>query len=410
MRILLINHYAGSPEHGMEYRPYFMAQEWRRAGHRVRIVAASESHVRSKRVVLQGDFRRETIDGIEYVWLKTPSYKGNGAARAMNIFRFVWQLYRLAEKVVIDGFKPDAVIASSTYPLDIYPAHHLASGCAATLVWEVHDLWPLSPIELSGMSVFHPFIMLMQHAENRACRLADKVVSMLPYADRHLLEHGMVAEKYLYVPNGIHADAWHIDATKLPESHATLCNRLRREGRFLVCYAGAHGLANALQHLVSAAALSRDLPVSYILVGQGAEKEALQQQANSLGLDNIHFLDPVPRSAIPALLDRMDLLYIGLQRQSLFRFGISPNKLMDYMMAAKPIVQAIEAGNDMVGESGCGFTVTPEDPQAIADAVRSVYGMSESERSALGQRGRSYVSAQHDYPVLAQRFLEAMQP
>lgn len=407
MQILLINHYAGSPQYGMEFRPYFMAQEWIKAGHRVRIVAASESHVRSHKVAFEGETEGEVIDGIEYVWLKTPPYQGNGAARALNIFSFVWQLYRQSHRI-LQGFQPDAVIASSTYPLDIHPANRLAKQTGARLIWEVHDLWPLSPIELSGMSPWHPFILLMQHAENRACRVADKVVSMLPHTDDHLAEHGMAREKFVYVPNGIHAEAWEIDDSQLPADHLQLLDQLHGEGKTIVGYAGAHGLANALQHLISASELTRDLPVAYVLVGHGPEKASLEEQARASGLDNVHFLDSIPKTAIPALLERLDLLYIGLQRQSLFRFGISPNKLMDYMMAGKPVIQAIEAGNDIVSDSGCGITVTPEDPSAIAAAVRQLHAMTPDERRRLGENGRRYVSTHHDYPALAATFLEAM--
>jgi glycosyltransferase involved in cell wall biosynthesis len=104
----------------------------------------------------------------------------------------------------------------------------------------------------------------------------------------------------------------------------------------------------------------------------------------------------------------MDALYIGLQRTSLFRFGISPNKLMDYMMAAKPVIQAIDAGNDMVADSGCGISLAPEDPRALADAIAQLAGLPAAERAAMGQRGREHVRRHHDYRVLAARFLDAL--
>ena len=88
MNILLINHYAGSPQHGMEYRPYYLAREWVRAGHRVQIVAASYSHVRSRQPVIADEPVNETIEGIAYRWYPTPSYLGNGVGRVLNIWSF----------------------------------------------------------------------------------------------------------------------------------------------------------------------------------------------------------------------------------------------------------------------------------------------------------------------------------
>ena len=108
---------------------------------------------------------------------------GNGVGRVVNIVSFLRRLGQWRQWLVD---KPDVVIASSTYPLDIGPARRMARAHDATLVWEVHDLWPLSPIELGGMSPRHPLMMWMQHAENMACRDADLVVSLLPKADDHL--------------------------------------------------------------------------------------------------------------------------------------------------------------------------------------------------------------------------------
>jgi glycosyltransferase involved in cell wall biosynthesis len=104
----------------------------------------------------------------------------------------------------------------------------------------------------------------------------------------------------------------------------------------------------------------------------------------------------------------MDAVYIGLQKQSLFRFGVSPNKLMDYMMAAKPVIHAIEAGNDMVAESGCGISILPEDPKALAEAMLKMSGLPSEERVAIGAKGKEYVLHNNDYRVLAKRFEDIM--
>ena len=104
----------------------------------------------------------------------------------------------------------------------------------------------------------------------------------------------------------------------------------------------------------------------------------------------------------------MDACYIGWQDKPIYRFGVSPNKIFDYMMAGKPVIHSVNASNDVVAESGCGVTVRPEDPEAIARAVLSLASMSSSERDALGGRGRDFVLKHHDYRVLARRFLEAL--
>lgn len=407
MRILYINHYAGSPRYGMEYRPYYLAREWVRWGHEVRVVGSSKSHIRSHQPQLSGQHRLdEIIDGIQYSWFETPNYLGNGLGRVRNMGAFVRRLY-LESKQIATLFKPDVVIASSTYPMDIWPAHRIAKLAGAKLVFEVHDLWPLTPIELGGMSRRHPFIMLVQAAEDYAYRHADAVVSMLPKAGQYMESRGMASKKLHIVPNGIDPSEWLADGPALQESADKVLAMLRDRAHAVIGYAGTHGTSNALETFLHAANLMRDEKVAFVLVGDGPDKASLQQWAAEKRLANIRFLDPILKEQIPALLQRFDLAYIGWRRQSLYRFGISPNKLMDYMMAARPVLHAVEAGNDPVKEAGCGLTIAPEDPSATVNGIRSLLSLSEAQRKAMGQRGKEFVLNHQTYPILAKRFLAA---
>ena len=425
MNILYLNHYAGSPALGMEYRPFYLAREWVRAGHSVQIVAADFSHVRARKPQA-GD---EMIDGIAYRWLATPPYQGNGAGRVWNIWRYLSQVWTQSKRLVQE-FKPDVVIASSTYPMDIWVARRIArlsreranerpdqradpraSGrrAGAVLVFEVHDLWPLSPIELSGMSPRHPFIRLCQLAENTAYREADVVVSMLPKVQGHMAAHGLDLNKLHIVPNGITLDEWTGTPRPLRDDLALLIAAQRAAGRTVVGYAGSMGLPNALDVLLDAAVLLKSEPIAIVMVGDGHERARLAQRLIGEGLTHVSLLPPIPKAMIPSLLARLDIAYIGWQRVPIYRFGIAPNKLMDYMMAGCTVLHSVEAGNDPVAESGCGLTVPPESPQAVAAGLRSLAALPAAERRAMGQRGQAFVRAHHTYPVLAARFLAAMQ-
>lgn len=402
MNILLINHYAGSPAMGMEYRPYYMAKEWLKLGHKVTIVAASFSHLRSQQPYVTSSIQEEKIDGIHYVWLKTPSYSGNGVGRVSNMLCFVAKLYKYLPQIAKKEH-PDVIIASSTYPLDIFPAQHIAKCFDTKLIFEVHDLWPLSPMEIGHMSPLHPFIWVMQRGEDYACKHADKIVSILPLANKHLETRGMSPKKFVHVPNGINIDEWENNNIKLPLEHQTFFQE--HQSSFFVGYAGSHGLANGLKYLVQAASLLEEKKIVIVLVGQGPEKERLINQAKKLKLNNISFLPPIPKTLIPSWLTKMDCLYISLKKCSLFKYGISPNKLIDYMMSGRPIINAIDAGNDPVKEVGCGLSILPENPEAIAKAILKIYNMPEEKRCHMGEKGKKYVLEHHTYPVLAASFL-----
>lgn len=403
MNILIINHYAGSPEMGMEFRPYYLAQEWKKNGHNVIIVGATYSHLRKKQPEKSGE---QAIDGIDYLWVKTPVYKGNGIKRFISMLVFTIKLWIKAKRIA-KTFCPDVVIASSTYPLDNYSVNRIAKFSNSKHIYEIHDIWPLSPMELGGMSKFHPFIVLMQMAENYAYKHSDAVVSILPAAKEHCVEHGLPESKFFHVPNGIVEADWQV-AQHIPETHSKLISHLKSNNSFLVGFTGAHGVANALQSVIKAVAMLKDKNISLILVGSGQEKENLMNYVKKNEIGNVYFLPPVSKYAIPDLLGKMDVLYIGLQKQSLFRFGISPNKIFDYMMAGKPVVQAIEAGNDIVSEAHCGFSVEPENEKEISYAIEKISVMSDSERVQLGQNGREYVLENHTYSIIAKKFFNIL--
>lgn len=406
MNILYINHYAGSNQHGMEFRPFFMADRWVKAGNNVTIAASSYSHLRTKNPEM---YRKKTmeqiIEGVRYFWIHGTEYEGNGMGRIKNMLGFLHGLYKYGDELEAQG-KPDVVIASSTYPLDIYPARKLAKKYGAMLIYEVHDLWPLSPIELGGMSPHHPYIMLMQAAENYCYKHSDYVVSLLPNAQEHMVEHGLKPEKFICIPNGIVKADWEQPMASTPV-YSDLLNQYHDEGYFLIGYTGAHGIANALDSFVEAGEQLRDQKIKLLLVGPGPERQRLAQKVIDLKLkDVVEFLEPVKRGQMPELLSQFDALYVGLQRQPLFRFGVSPNKLMDYMMAAKPVIFAIDAGNDMVADANCGISIEPEDSTAIAQAAKKLASLPKEELRGMGERGKEYILHNNEYDVLSKKFLD----
>ena len=424
MNILLLNHYAGSPALGMEYRPYYLAREWVRLGHRVMVVGASYSHVRT----CQPEPGDETVEGIAYRWLPTPAYAGNGWGRMRNILSFLSQLWAQAEALARE-FEPDAVITSSTYPMDTWVGQRIAQAARSApasrpcrLVHEIHDLWPLSPIELSGMSPWHPFALICQSAEDSAYRRSDAVVSMLPKVHAHVARRGLDLNKLHLVPNGISPEEWKGQPEKLRPDVEQAIDAARREAGVVVGYAGSMGAPNALDVLLDALALLQGAPAAagtpavaparrplhVVMVGDGHLREHLVRRIASQGLARVSLLPPIPKSQVPAFLGAIDIAYLGWQRQPLYRFGIAPNKLMDYMMAGCAVLHSVEAGNDPVAESGCGLTVAPESPEEVARGLRQLAALSPRERRKFGERGRAYVLQHHAYPVLARQFLAAV--
>lgn len=403
MNILLVNHYAGSPYHGMGFRPYYLGQEWIKQGHKLCIVAGSYSHIRRKNPDM-GDnkYKIETIDGIEYIWLKTRIYEGNGIQRVFSMFDFLRGIRKIFP--LLRDKKPDVVIASSTYPLDSFPCYKLAKKTGAQYIYEVRDLWPLSPQTLGGYSKYHPFIFTLQFAENYAYKHADRVVCLLPCAEPYMREHGLAPGKFYHVPNGVY----------LPEisDPEPLNDSLKTElpkDKFIVGYCGTFGIANALDNLIYVAdKLKITHPdIFFALVGLGPEKDHLKKLIQEKALSNIRLYDPIPKNQVQSFLKMCDLLIITWNNISLYQYGISPNKLFDYMYSKRPIVQAVNAGNDILSDAECGITCDTT-PESIVDAIIFLYNMTDEERRDMGENGHRYILKNHTYEILAQKFLDVM--
>ncbi|MBS6798847.1 MAG: glycosyltransferase family 4 protein [Firmicutes bacterium] len=403
MNILLINHYAGSPDMGMEFRPYYFAREWIKMGHKVDIIAADYSHLRRKNPVVSKDFQIEEIGGITYHWIKTNEYEGNGAKRALTMAKFVSKLW-LNSKRIVDELEPDAVICSSTYPLDTYVGQRIRriSKKKVKLIHEAHDLWPATLIELGGMSKYHPFVMVMQMGENSAYRNSDFVISLAEYTEPHMRKHGLKQGKYKCIPIGLDLDEWR-STLPLSQKHSETISNLKEEGKFIIGYFGGHAMSNALNFLIDAAAVitKKNKQIHFVLVGSGIEKKALEERVKHECLDNITFLPPINKKEIPNLLGLFDCIYIGTYKNSLYRFGMCLNKMADSMMAGVPMICSISSPPTWAEKSGSAITVESENVEEIVDAIYDIFSLSSNERFVMGEKGRLYAENSFDISKLA---------
>lgn len=407
MNILLVNHYAGSNKYGMEYRPYYLSREWARKGHNVTIVSSTQSHLRNANPEIKKDLETEVIEDINYLWIKTPSYKGSGLMRIVNIITFVIKLF-FYSKSIQKISEPDIIISSSTYTLDIFPCYLIAKKSSAKLCFELHDMWPLSPMIIGNYSKYHPFIWLVQRAENFACRKSDYYVSMLGNTKDYLMEHGLSPNKFHYIPNGYCDDAnTHTKYDSLPDEHKSLIEQLKSDSKIIVGYAGGHNPSNALKSFIFAAEdFLGNGNIVFVLVGKGEQKDELILEAKRRNINNIYFLNEVNKNVIPTLLDNFDILFAGGVKSILHSYGTSYNKLVDYMMAGKPIIFAVDEPNSLVEKVGCGIQIPAENKLEIVNAIKKISSLTIQERIEMGNKGKKFATTELKYSSLADRFLQ----
>lgn len=408
MNILLINHYAGSPEMGMEFRPYYFAREWVKAGHRVDIIAADYSHLRRVNPEVDHDFQEDIIDGIHYHWIKTRTYEGNGAKRAITMAQFVSKLW-LNTGRIIKEMDPDAVICSSTYPLDTYVGQRIRrkSKKKVKLIHEVHDMWPISPVEIGGMSPKHPFIRVMQAGENSFCRNSDVIISLLPAAKNYFIEHGMKPEKFIHVPNGIVMEEWE-KYEHIPQGLSVHFLDNSAKGKFNLCFFGSINKTYNLDTLINAVKDMGKSDLAVTFIGNGVDKDDLKKL--TVGYEETFvFFDPIPKNSIPDLFNYIDAAFVGAKSQQIFRFGICMNKLFDSMMGGKPILYMVDAPNNYVDEYECGLSVEGTTEADLQKALDELMRLDKAKRLDLGSNGKKAAIEVFNYKELADRFLRAIE-
>jgi len=407
MNVWYVHPYAGGPGVGRYWRPYYFSKFWNQAGHRSLIISAGYHHL------LEPDKTRSgstSVNGAEFAYVPTLRYLGNGLGRMLSMLMFALMLLPFCVFQAIKRGRPDAIIYSSPHPFGVITCWLAARLLRAKFIFEVRDIWPLSLIELGGVKASNPLVRVTGWIERFAYARSDKVISLLPCAKPHMMEKGLGADKFLWVPNGV--DCGDIDANAdVSESEfVKYVKDLKNQGIFIVIYAGAHGEPNALEGLVRSARLLKasDANVRIILVGKGERKEQLRAIAAQDASGLIEFFDQQPKEVIMAALKFTSAGYISLKSQPIFRFGLSPNKLWDYMLLSLPVIFACKAGNDPVGDYNCGVSADPNSPAEIASVISKLMSLSEDQRLEMGRRGHKAVLELYTYEKLAGNILQAL--
>lgn len=349
------------------------------------------------------------IQGVSYEFLKSFEYQGNGLRRLLNMAAFTARVMQMSGSLARRHGRPSRIIISSPHPYAYFAGEYLRKRFSAKLIFEVRDLWPLSLVELAGVSPSHPLVRFTDWLERRAYRTADHVVSLLPCTKPHMLERGLNEKRWHYIPNGI---LKHDSLSSTVNSDAMRIVRQWREaGMFVLAYTGALGRPNHVQSLIAALDIQarRDSNVRAVIVGRGDQKDELISLIENRNIaDRVAVFDQIPKQEVISLLNCVDAGFISLRPEPIFRFGISPNKLFDYMLLELPVVFAVTSGNDPVSEAGCGSTADPRNPSDISRAIDILANLSTAERQKMGARGKDWVIRNHSYDVLAENYIKLM--
>ncbi len=385
MRIWIVNHYAIPPSQSGGTRHYSLAKHLQARGHKVLIVAASFGLQSATGRTMSGEAEHANHDGVPFLYLNVPPYAGNSIGRIRNMLSFARAVGKLP--LHAEG-RPDVILGSSPHLFAADAAMRLARRLGSRFVLEVRDVWPQSLIDIAGVSPGHPFVRWLAVLERKLYRGADAIVSLLPGVGKHVATFGVPEHRVTWVPNGF-------ELTLLPEPTAPPLGE-----KFTMAYAGSMGVANAMDSVIEAARIIEERSpgkISFELYGAGTERARLEAMAPQ----NVHFRGTVPKVAMLQELSRANAFIAVARKTELYRFGLSFNKLFDYMAACRPTLFSVDLEENPIQEANAGIIVPAEDSQAIADAAIRLSSMPREDLVAMGERGRALVEEKYSMERLA---------
>jgi len=409
VKILYLSQYF-PPEMGAPAaRASELSRHWARLGHDVTVLTGFPNHPtgvvpKEWRSRLHGLVFKEDVMDVHVVrtWLwPLPNRKAHERIRNYASFCVSSAITGL------DLDKPDVVIGSSPQLLAALSAWWIAWWKRVPFVFEVRDLWPEALAAVGagaeGTALHHILKVIAAFLYRRA----DRIVVVTPAFKDHLVRYWHVPDSRIaIIENGVETDLFCSDPLR-----AQTRKNLALEDRFLICYIGTMGMAHGLETLLAAAAeLQTSFPsATFLLIGEGAEKERIVSRASAAGLTNIRFMDQQPREQIPAYVSAADVCLVMLKKTELFKTVI-PTKLLEYMACERPVIVAVDGqARQLVEQAGAGLFVEPEDSAALARAIHNLANDPEG-RQRMGASGRQYTVSRLSRERTARDYIEILEP
>ena len=392
--IWVINQVAGNPESGWGERHYYLSKKWIEDGYNVWIVSGSYNHMFKNFPVTEGQFTLENFEGTNFCWVKCPKYDPKSILRFYSMIVFALKILFLPNRKL---GRPDSIIVSSMPIFPIFSGWLLKLRFSSKLIFEIRDLWPLTPIHLMNLSRYNPMIMLIAWLEKLGYRKSDFIVSLLPNSFNYINSISRKPEKFRWIPNGISQELMVEEA--LPNEIVQMIPR----DKFIIGYTGTMGIANALNYLVDAARLLKGKQeIHFVLVGDGYRKPYLE--ADSKNLNNITFIPKISKNQVNQMLQYFDVCFIGRNNTKLFDHGVSSNKYFDYMLAKKPILVSSNGIKCPVELANAGLIVNPESGKDIMNGILELFNATQEERNEYGSNGFKYVKKNHIFSLLSDKY------
>lgn len=398
MKILFLTQYCPPEVGAPQNRIFEFAKQLKSFGHSITILTAMPNYPKGE--IFEG-YRgkltlREKIDGIDIIrtWIYATK-KTSFVPRIINYMSFtissvLFGLFKIG--------KQDVVITESP-PLFLgYSGYLISRLKRAKYVFNISDLWPESAVKL-GVLKNNSLIKLSTWLEKFCYRKAHLITGQTMGIVNNIKDRGFPEDKVHLITNGVDLELFR------PENRSEeVRKKFNVDGKFAVCYAGIHGIAQGLEIMISAACELKDyMDISFVFIGEGPEKSKLIAMRDDLKLNNVQFFPMQAKKDMPGIVASMDAAIIPLKKLDLFK-GALPSKMFESLSSELPIILSVEGEAEaLIKKANAGICVEPENHLQIKEAVLKLHN-DEGLRRELGANGRNYVRENYSRDSIARSF------
>ena len=404
--IWYISKYANAPLFGTPTRQFFFSKYMAKKGRKTTLISSRSSHSSYHERLPDIGFKNQynyKCEDVEGVMLNGPFIRyGFNFKRILSwiIFEFrllYWSFFKANEK-------PDVVIVSSLSILTFLSGIILKRKYKCKLIVEVRDIWPLTIIESKNWSSKNFFIQFLSFVERKGYKNADAIVGTMPNLKEHVKNIiPSCADKVYYIPMGYDPEFTY--QLNEEDPYENFFSKIRNNN-FIVGYAGTIGLANCVDQIIEAARILKNEPIVFAILGGGPLKEKLMEYVKDNNLTKVHFFNKVTKEMVGTFLKHSNLLvnpWMG--GNAIYRFGVSPNKWIDYMHSSKPVLVSLDGYYCIINEAKCGTFIKADNPSLMAEEILKFSKMNRMELEKMGENGKKFLVENLSYNVLTDKYL-----
>lgn len=399
LNIWYVSKYISPPGKGVVGgRGYFLMRELALMGHTVSLITSDSNHLAIP-PKLDANYLIQEDGSMQIFWVRTIKYvAAKSLRRILSWLHFEWRLLWLPMQQLP---APDVLIVSSLSLLTVLNGLRWRMRYKCRLIFEVRDIWPLTLTEEGGYRSTNPFIKTLSLVEYLGYKYSDAIVGTMPNLGEHVKEVLGYSKRAYCIPIGVDVSSL---ATPEPMSAYFEDYYFPRE-KFVIAHVGSIGIANALDTFLNCADIMKEVTnIHFLIVGDGDLRESIQQKYSYL--NNLTLAPRVPKEMVQSVLTRCDLLYFSVHASEVWKYGQSLNKIIDYMMAGKPIIASYTGFPSMINEAVCGTFVPAGNHEALKWEIMRYHSMSENERDEIGSKGKAWLLENRPYKKLALDYLD----